>query len=86
MVDDAPEGVVRPWARGSDLLLLFTDGITDARDRRGQRLGEQVVLDTVVAHRTESPAAIAARVFDVLALHTGDTLRRDDLTLVIARG
>lgn len=90
---DPPLGIVdRPpscrsceWVPGSDLLLLFTDGISDARDRRGQRMGEQAVLDTVISHRAATPAEIVDRVFDVLVLHTGDTVRRDDLTLVITR-
>ena len=85
MVEEPPTAMTRPWRTGEDLLLLFTDGISDARDRRGVRLGEQVVLDTVVASRTEPPAHIVDRVFEALALHTGDTPRRDDLTLVVAR-
>ncbi|HEU4632146.1 MAG TPA: GAF domain-containing SpoIIE family protein phosphatase [Gemmatimonadaceae bacterium] len=85
MVDDAPQAAVRPWRKGEDLLVLFTDGISDARDRRGRRLGEAPVLETVVALRDRATDEIVDRVFDVLALHTGDTPRRDDLTLVVLR-
>ncbi|HEX5581860.1 MAG TPA: GAF domain-containing SpoIIE family protein phosphatase [Gemmatimonadaceae bacterium] len=85
MVDDPPTAAERPWHRGEDLLVLFTDGITDARDRLGRRLGETPVLETVVNNRTAPVADIVQRVFDVLALHTGDTPRRDDLTLVLVR-
>jgi sigma-B regulation protein RsbU (phosphoserine phosphatase) len=85
MVDDPPSAAQRTWRRGEDLLLLFTDGISDARDRAGRRLGEGIVLETVVAHRTASPADIVDRVFEMLAMHTGDTPRRDDLTLVVVR-
>jgi sigma-B regulation protein RsbU (phosphoserine phosphatase) len=35
------------WQPGSDLLVLFTDGVSDARNKGGGRLGEQAVL----AHR-----------------------------------
>jgi sigma-B regulation protein RsbU (phosphoserine phosphatase) len=85
MVEEPPMAMTRPWRTGEDLLLLFTDGISDARDRRGVRLGEQVVLDTVVANRGREPARIVDLVFEALALHTGDTPRRDDLTLVVVR-
>ena len=85
MVETPPSADERPWTSGGDLLLLFTDGISDARDRRGRRLGEDAVVETVVRHRASPPAEIVERVFDVLALHTGDTLRRDDLTLVLLR-
>jgi sigma-B regulation protein RsbU (phosphoserine phosphatase) len=70
---------------GKDLLLLFTDGISDARDRLGKRLGEQVVLELVCDHRADDPASIVDRVFDVLRSHIGDTPLRDDLTLVVLK-
>jgi 16S rRNA (adenine1518-N6/adenine1519-N6)-dimethyltransferase len=41
-------------AAGADLLLLFTDGVSDARDRAGQALGERAVLDAVAAARGAS--------------------------------
>ena len=85
MVDEPPGAASQQWDSGLDLLVLFTDGISDARDRRGRRLGEQVVLDTVVTHRTAAPAEIVDRVFEVLNLHTGDTPLRDDLTLIVTR-
>ncbi len=50
----------RARARGSprrDLLLLFTDGVSDARNRFGVRLGEQSVLD----HRAALPFGDAGR-------------------------
>ena len=85
MVESAPSAVSRPWAAGRDLLLLFTDGISDARNRLGARLGEQPVLDIVREYRGETPTQIVDRVFQMLALHTGDAPLRDDLTLVVLR-
>jgi sigma-B regulation protein RsbU (phosphoserine phosphatase) len=85
MADEAPASVTRPWDVGGDILLLFTDGITDARNREGARLDEGPVIDAVVRHRDEPPAQIAGRVFALLDHYTGDTPRRDDLTLVILK-
>jgi serine phosphatase RsbU (regulator of sigma subunit) len=68
-----------------DLLLLFTDGVSDARNRFGVRLGEQPVLDIVQRYRTETPDAIVRRVFEELAEHTGEAVQRDDLAVVITR-
>jgi sigma-B regulation protein RsbU (phosphoserine phosphatase) len=85
MVDAAPGGATRPWAQGKDLLLLFTDGVSDAPDRAGRRLGEQPVLDIVREHRAEPAAEIVERVFATLRQHTGDAPLRDDLTLVVVR-
>jgi phosphoserine phosphatase RsbU/P len=84
MVDAGPCGATRGWG-GSDLLLLFTDGVSDARNRSGARLGEQPVLDIVREHRQEPAADIVEHVFAALRQHTGDAALRDDLTLVVVR-
>jgi len=85
MSDEAPRSEIRQWDVGGDLLVLFTDGITDARNREGVRLGEEPVLDCVMRHRHEEPAQIATRVFALLDHYTADTPTRDDLTLVLLK-
>jgi sigma-B regulation protein RsbU (phosphoserine phosphatase) len=84
MTEDSPRTQLRPWKK-DELLLLFTDGISEARNRQDARLGERAVLDVVVKHRKSPPAEILERVFEALNQHVGDTPRRDDLTLVILR-
>ena len=51
MVESLPHARSRPWISRRDLLLLFTDGVSDARNRFGVRLGEQPVLDIVQRYR-----------------------------------
>ena len=81
---DAPiEECVMSWRRG-DRLVLFTDGITDARDALDQRLGERAVLDmlTTMTHG-ESPDAMLDALFAQVESHTRRTALRDDLAAVI---
>ena len=85
MVDHAPSAASTPWRRDSDLLLLFTDGVSDARDAAGARLGERPIVDIVQRTRHEAPAEILRHVMDLLAEHTGGAVQRDDLTLVLLR-
>ncbi|HSA55957.1 MAG TPA: SpoIIE family protein phosphatase, partial [Gemmatimonadaceae bacterium] len=75
----------RPWVPGEDVMLLFTDGVSDARNRYDQRLGESSITDVVRAHRHELPAAILERALVRLQQHMGDVMRRDDLTIVVAK-
>ena len=75
----------RPWNPRADLLLLFTDGIPDARNRAGARMGEEGVLDVASTHRYDTPDAIARRVFAMLDDFTGGLPPRDDLTLVVVQ-
>jgi phosphoserine phosphatase RsbU/P len=79
-----PTGASRPWTTG-DLLLLFTDGVSDARDADGNRLGEEKVVEAARTHREEEPARVMDRIFALLEQHTGDTPSRDDLTIVALR-
>ena len=85
MLDEAPTSETRAWDVDGDVLLLFTDGIADARNREGKRLDEEPVLSCVRDNRSETPARIAERVFALLDQYTGDVPRRDDLTLVVLK-
>jgi phosphoserine phosphatase RsbU/P len=85
MLDKAPDSSQRSWDVGGDVLLLFTDGIADARNRFDIRLDEAPVLEVVRKYRHETPAQIATRVFELLDEYTGDIPPRDDLTLVILK-
>lgn len=81
----APITVRRAWQPAKDLLVLFTDGVSDARNRAGERLGEERVLETIRAHRDASPAEILGHIMAVLDAHTEGAVRRDDLTVVLLR-
>ncbi|MEO7966949.1 MAG: GAF domain-containing SpoIIE family protein phosphatase [Gemmatimonadaceae bacterium] len=75
----------RSWAAGQDVLLLFTDGISDTRNRLDVRLGEEPILELARRHRHDPPSLVVDGVFAALSAHAGDMIRRDDLTLLIAR-
>lgn len=80
-----PSEAEQVWRADDDLLVLFTDGLSDARDRFDRKLGEQRLLDVVRESREESPSIVVDRVFAIVQGHTIGTPRRDDLTLVVAR-
>jgi sigma-B regulation protein RsbU (phosphoserine phosphatase) len=85
MVDEAPATHAVPWRRASDVLLLFTDGVSDARDRVGTRLGEDAVVDAARAAIGDTPDEILRRILDRLDAHVGDAPQRDDLTVVVVQ-
>lgn len=81
--DDAIDECVMSWRPG-DRLVLFTDGLTDARDRTDARLGERRILDVIGGMRHgESPEAMLAALFALVEGHVGNTPLRDDLAAVI---
>jgi sigma-B regulation protein RsbU (phosphoserine phosphatase) len=71
------------WTTGTDLLVLWTDGLVDARNDLGEPFGERRLLDEVCAQRRESPEAIVkavlARADEFGARPT------DDRTLLVLR-
>ncbi len=81
--DDAIEESVIGWRPG-DRLVLFTDGLTDARDRRDQRLGERPLLELLgrMTHG-ETPDDMLAQLFAAVDAHTDGASLRDDLAAVI---
>jgi sigma-B regulation protein RsbU (phosphoserine phosphatase) len=84
MVESVPSARSRHWASGKDLLLLFTDGVSDARNRFGIRLGEAPIVEAVCRNRSEPPQVILERVFEELEEHTGEAVQLDDLAVVLA--
>jgi phosphoserine phosphatase RsbU/P len=74
--------VVR-WREG-DRLVFFTDGVSDARDQQGRRLGEQAVLDLLASTpATATPDELLEAVFAQVQQHVGRAPLRDDWTVVV---
>lgn len=66
--------------RNGDRLLLMTDGVFDAKDREGQRLGFDAVVEFVKAHVYEEQ--LIERLVDYVDDFSGMGDRADDLTIV----
>jgi len=67
-----------------DLLVVFTDGVTEASDSAGNEFGERRLIEMVRANRQLGPTQLVAVIQEaVQAFSAGE--QSDDLTLVIAR-
>jgi serine phosphatase RsbU (regulator of sigma subunit) len=73
-----------PWESG-DVLVMYTDGVTEARDDEG-RMFEHEALEACIAESGDDNAeSIRDRILAKISAHAGDGLQDDDLTLVVAR-
>jgi sigma-B regulation protein RsbU (phosphoserine phosphatase) len=65
-----------------DRLILYTDGITEARSESDEEFGDDRLLSMAVEHRACSAPALQARLVDAVATFTGRRFT-DDATLMV---
>jgi sigma-B regulation protein RsbU (phosphoserine phosphatase) len=73
-----------PLAPG-DVLVLFSDGITEALDPTGSEFGEERLLECVRAHRESPPTILLQTVLASVREFIGSDEQSDDLTALILR-
>ena len=78
---DAVDTTVAP----GDLLVLYSDGITEAEDPSGQPLEEAGLERVLAAHSGESPAALAPAILAAVESHARASRFGDDLTVLILK-
>jgi len=78
-----PESTV-PLAAGS-VLVLYTDGITEALNAEGEQFGRARLARVVGAHRDAGARGICDALRDALAAHCESERPSDDVTLVAVR-
>lgn len=79
--DAAYEEAHEPIVSG-DRLVLFTDGVIEARNAQDEEYGEERLLAAIVANRTCSAPALEARLSAEVGAFTGGALQ-DDATLIV---
>lgn len=65
-----------------DLLVLYTDGITEARSAEGVAFGDQQLHDTINKAPVDADQCLAA-ILTALNAHQGETVQGDDQTLLV---
>jgi phosphoserine phosphatase RsbU/P len=68
-----------------DALLLYSDGITEARSAQDDEFGEARLLETLRRHRHAEAPALVAAILQAVREFSGAGEQGDDITLVAAR-
>ncbi|MFA7562644.1 MAG: SpoIIE family protein phosphatase [Methanoculleus sp.] len=71
--------------KSGDLVLLYTDGVTEAINPGEEQFGEARLIETVASSLDRSPAGIVENVRDAVMEFSGDEPQFDDLTLMALR-
>jgi sigma-B regulation protein RsbU (phosphoserine phosphatase) len=67
-----------------DIFVVYTDGLTEATNERGELYTIERLRDFLVEHRTESAAELAESIFQAVKAYSGGELR-DDATVLVLR-
>jgi phosphoserine phosphatase RsbU/P len=67
-----------------DRLCLFTDGVVDCRDERGETFGQERLRDLLPQYAGRPVAALTDALADELSRFRGAAKPLDDMTLVVA--
>lgn len=68
-----------------DMLVLFSDGVTEAQDAGGEEFGEARLLD-VLRRATDLPVtSVVDEVFAAIDAFAGETPQFDDITMLVVR-
>ena len=68
-----------------DLLLFYTDGITEPENEYGEMFGEERLIELLLRHSDCANGEIIQHILDAVSLWTYDKDSMDDMTLLIAR-
>jgi serine phosphatase RsbU (regulator of sigma subunit) len=68
-----------------DLLVLYSDGITEAEDPEGRPFEETGLQAVVSRYASDPPAELGARVLKAVESHAADSRFFDDLTILILK-
>lgn len=71
--------------KSGDLLVLFTDGITEARNKHGEEFGYERFKDLIVKNAEKTPEEIKEAIFDALFIHCESNAPEDDYTAIIIK-
>ncbi len=68
-----------------DIIVLYTDGITESFNETDEMFGEQRLRDLILAHRDASAVEIKRTIIDAVIAFTPDTERQDDITVMVIK-
>lgn len=71
--------------RPGDLLVFYTDGVTEAENREGTMFGEERLYAVIEAAAGRPAAEVAEAIRDAVAAFAGDAPQFDDITVVVLR-
>ena len=77
------EGVVT--LNPHDVLVLFTDGVSEAMNEHGDEFGEERIEQISHENMDQSAQSVLFQIVDAVKTHSKHVPQSDDITLVVAK-
>jgi serine phosphatase RsbU (regulator of sigma subunit) len=68
-----------------DILVLYTDGVTEATNMQDEEYGEERLVQLISEHHTLSAAELIHKIKDVVMTFAGEVPQFDDITLMVVK-
>lgn len=85
LMENQKFGVENIRMHKDDILLLYTDGITEARNIEDELFGEERLKEIIKINHGSSPKAITKKIFDAVNKFTKNSNFEDDQTVVVIK-
>ena len=93
VLPNLPVGALAEWTyegqevqlQPGDMLFLFTDGLSEAKNAANEQFGRKHVLQLANDHRSIAARSLIELMEGEVNRHTGDALQSDDITLLAIR-
>ena len=82
---EAPYSCARYTMRPGDILVMFSDGVTEAHNAAHEFFGETRIADALSAARPQTAAAARAAILEAITAFTGSAPQFDDITVLALR-
>jgi sigma-B regulation protein RsbU (phosphoserine phosphatase) len=71
--------------RPGDVLVIYSDGVTEARDDRDEEFGESRVTDVVTSGSEDPAESILLKLIETVKAYAGQAAPADDITVVVVK-
>ena len=71
--------------KSGDVLVMFTDGVSEAMNTQGEEFGENSILEIIKTYQTESSEKIMQEIINKVNEHSAGTIQSDDITMVVVK-
>jgi serine phosphatase RsbU (regulator of sigma subunit) len=68
-----------------DMVVLFTDGITESRNKNGEEFGEKGLVQLLRKNVKQPAAKIVGKVCDEVSTFTSGVPQMDDMTFIVIK-